>query len=172
MVRIMSRSILSDAFDHHVWATVHLLDACAELTVDQLATAVPGTYGSIIDTLRHTVGADVAYLDVLAGRQPAFDEEAASLADLRLRMVGHLRAWAGVLADDPDPDTPAVRYREDGSEGHAPTGIRLAQVLHHGTDHRSQVCTGLTSMGVEPPEIDVWAFAEAQGRLRDVPPPA
>lgn len=168
----MSRSILSDAFDHHVWATVRLLDVCAELTTDQLATTVTGTYGSIIDILRHTVGADVAYLDVLAGDQPSFDEEEASVSDLRARMVSHLRVWATIIADDPDPDTPAIRYREDGSEGHAPTGIRLAQVLHHGTDHRSQVCTTLTSLGIEPPEIDVWAFAESQGRLREVPPTA
>ena len=168
----MTRSILSDAFDHHVWATVHLLDACATLTADQLDTNVTGTYGSIIDTLRHLVGADVAYLDVLAGDQPPFDEESATLADLRSRMVAHLRAWAGVIGDDPDPDTPSIRYRDDGSEGHAPTGIRLAQVLHHGTDHRSQVCTTLTSLGIEPPEIDVWAFAESQGRYQEVPPPA
>lgn len=165
----MSRPILSDAFDHHVWATVHLLDACAELDSDQLAATVAGTYGSVIDTLRHLVDADVAYLEVLAGEQETFDEEAATLADLRSRMTGHLRAWAGVLSDDLDPDTPAIRYRDDGSEGHAPTGIRLAQVLHHGTDHRSQVCTTLTSLGIEPPDIDVWAFAESQGRYREVP---
>lgn len=165
----MSRSILSDAFDHHVWATVRLLDACQGLTSDQLSATVTGTYGSIIDTLRHIVGADVAYLDVLAGDQAPFDEEAATLTDLRSRMVGHLRSWAGVISDDPDPDTPAIRYREDGSEGHAPTGIRLAQVLHHGTDHRSQVCTALTSLGLEPPDIDVWAFAETQGRYREIP---
>ncbi len=166
----MSRSILSDAFDHHVWATVHLLDACAELTPDQMEATVTGTYGSIIDTLRHIVGADVAYLDVLAGDQAEFDEEAATVADLRSRMVGHLRTWAGYIADEPDPDTPAVLHREDGSEGHAPTGIRLAQALHHGTDHRSQICTTLTYLGIEPPEIDVWALAESQGRYREVPP--
>ncbi len=166
----MSRSILSDAFDHHVWATVHLLDACVVLTADQLDADVTGTYGSIIGTLRHIVGADVSYLDVLAGDQPPFEEETASVADLRSRMVTHLRKWAGVLADDPDPDVMSIRYREDGSEGHAPAGIRLAQALHHGTDHRSQVCTTLTSLGIEPPEIDVWAFAESQGRYHEVPP--
>ncbi len=167
----MSRSILSDAFDHHVWATVHLLDACAALTPEQLDATVTGTYGTILDTLRHIVGADVAYLEVLAGDQADFEEGDATLGDLRSRMVGHLRAWAGVIADDPDPDTEVIRYRDDGSEGHAPTGIRLAQALHHGTDHRSQVCTTLTALGIEPPEIDVWAFAESQGRYREVPPP-
>ncbi len=46
-----------------------------------------------------------------------------------------------------------------GSESHAPLGIRLAQVLDHGT-HRSQICTALTTLGVEPPDIDVWDFGD------------
>jgi len=47
-------------------------------------------------------------------------------------------------------------------------GLRLAQVVHHGTDHRSQVCTALTSFGLTPPEIDLWSFGEATGRTRPV----
>jgi uncharacterized damage-inducible protein DinB len=62
------------------------------------------------------------------------------------------------------------RHRDDGSQTHAPLGIRLAQVLHHGTDHRSQICTALTTLGVEPPAIDVWDFGEQDGRVLEVPP--
>ncbi len=58
---------------------------------------------------------------------------------------------------------------DDGSEFHAPLGIRLSQAIHHGTDHRSQVCTALTNLGITPPEIDVWDYAQAGGRLVDVP---
>jgi hypothetical protein len=54
----MTRSDLSDAFAHHVWATLRLLDVCQELGPEQLETAVPGTYGSILDTMRHLVAAD------------------------------------------------------------------------------------------------------------------
>ena len=39
-------------------------------------------------------------------------------------------------------------------------------MIQHGTDHRSQVCTALTSLGVEPPEIDLWDYGEATGRTR------
>jgi uncharacterized damage-inducible protein DinB len=49
-------------------------------------------------------------------------------------------------------------------------GIRLAQALHHGTDHRSQICTALSTLGVEPPAIDVWDFCEQDGRLVEIPP--
>jgi uncharacterized damage-inducible protein DinB len=166
----MTRSILADAFDHHVWATLRLLDTCAGLTSEQLETTVTGTFGSIIDTLRHLVGADVSYLEVLSGNStPGFDESDMSIAELASTMARHEVGWAAVLEADIDPDSWSVRRREDGSEGHAPTGIRLAQVLHHGTDHRSQVCTALTAIGVEPPPIDVWDLAESQGRYREVP---
>jgi uncharacterized damage-inducible protein DinB len=43
--------------------------------------------------------------------------------------------------------------------------VRLAQALHHGTDHRSQICSSLTSLGVEPPGIDVWEYGFANGRV-------
>jgi uncharacterized damage-inducible protein DinB len=48
----VSRSLLDDAFAHHAWATTRLIDACLRLTPEQLATGVPGTYGSILETLR------------------------------------------------------------------------------------------------------------------------
>ena len=62
-----------------------------------------------------------------------------------------------------DADDIAVRRSRTGPGTHVRVGIRLAQVVHHGTDHRSQVCTALTELGIEPPEIDVWAWAEATG---------
>ncbi len=62
-----------------------------------------------------------------------------------------------------------TRHRDDGTDSLAPLGIRLAQVLHHGTDHRSQICTALTTLGIEPPAIDVWDFADEGGRLSVVP---
>ncbi len=162
-------SLLEDAFAHHVWATIRLLDACADLAPEQLATNVPGTYGSIIDTLRHTVGADASYLSLLSGgrRNAIHDIEEADmdLSTLREAMVRSGPGWSALLATDPDPDTTVVRHREDGSESRAPMSIRIAQALHHGTDHRSQVCTALTSLGIEPPGIDTWAFARSEGRL-------
>jgi uncharacterized damage-inducible protein DinB len=165
----MVRSLLADAFGHHLWATLRVIDACSELNEAQLATTVPGTYGSILDTIRHTVGADAGYLFVLTdGRRPELteDEEARmDLGQLRAVMVEHDRLWSELLAGDLDPDADAVRHRDDGTDSHAPVGIRLAQAIHHGTDHRSQVCTALTSLGIEPPDIDAWAYAESQGRL-------
>jgi hypothetical protein len=52
----MSTSLLQDAFAHHVWATLRLIDACRELSPLQLETAVPGTYGSSLARMHHLVG--------------------------------------------------------------------------------------------------------------------
>ncbi len=169
----MTRPILSDAFGHHHWATIRLIDACLPLTQDQLGTVVPGTFGTILDTMRHIVGADAGYLFVLTGGAVTeIDEAAMSLDELRAAEVGFGEGWAALIAQDLDPDKVLVRTREDGSKSLAPLGIRMAQVLHHGSDHRSQICTALTVLGIEPPAIDVWDFAWKDGRLSEVPPPA
>ena len=79
-------------------------------------------------------------------------------------------AWDRVAARELDGTQAMTRYRDDGSTSTAPLSIRIVQALHHGTDHRSQVCTALTSLGIEPPEIDVWAYAWKDDRLTETPP--
>ena len=59
---LMAGSLLDDAFAHHIWATGRLIDACADLSPDQLAASAPGTYGSVIATLRHLVSSDRWYV--------------------------------------------------------------------------------------------------------------
>jgi uncharacterized damage-inducible protein DinB len=165
----MSRPLLADAFAHHVWATLRLIDACLALRPEQLETTVEGTYGSILATMRHLIGADASYLWVLTdGRVTEVEEDRMDLVELRALMESNGAEWASLVAQDLDPDSDVVRHRDDGIDSYAPLGIRLAQALNHGTDHRSQVCTALTSLGIEPPEIDVWAFATHEGRLSEV----
>ena len=166
----MATSLMEDAFAHHIWATLELIDACAPLSDDQLATPVPGTYGSIVATMRHTVGSDRSYLLSLGEELESFDRDAADLAALRAAMEAQGVAWLRLLTEDTDADRVVVRRHDDGWVTHATVGIRFAQAIHHGTDHRSQICTALTSLGVEPPEIDVWAFGEGVGRVVDEPP--
>ena len=164
----MAQPLLSDAFAHHVWATIRQLDACAALDDAQLATTVPGTYGSIIDTLRHIVDGDVFYLDILRGGAPEpFDKGARDISYLRAVMVAHGPEWVEILARfaSADPATDIIEYEESGWATHAPLGIRLGQVLYHGTDHRSQVNTALSSLGIEPPAIEGWDIARDDGRM-------
>jgi uncharacterized damage-inducible protein DinB len=159
--------MLLDAFAHHVWATQQLLDACATLDAAQLGAPAAGTFGSIQRTLRHLVGSDSFYLFWLTG-EPAHDvdPDAMDLAALRSVMERNGAAWSHVLGQDLDPDAVIVEVDDDGAyEKRAPVGIRLAQALHHGSEHRGQVCTALAALGLEPPNIDVWDFGLHNGRV-------
>lgn len=165
-------SLLRDGFGHHVWATLKLIDTCLSLTDAQLTTNAPGAYGPILETFRHIVGADASYLFVISGGAALeIDEASMSLAELREVMVRDGEGWTALLATDLDPDRVVTRHRDDGSKSHAPLGVRLTQAVQHGTDHRSQIATALTSLGIEPPDIDVWAWADSQGRISVDPAP-
>lgn len=75
---------------------------------------------------------------------------------------------AALLSRSPDPD--AVLTEVDPTDGFrrvAPVSVWLASTLNHGSDHRSQICTALTSLGLRPPTIDVMAFGVEVGRVEE-----
>lgn len=170
----MSSSLLEAAFAHHVWATLRVIDTCLDLSSKELQTSVVGTRGPILETLRHFVRGDSEYLFILTG-EPAFDIGRGHIAlpELRVVMERTGSGWSEFLSRPLDPDAMVREVDEtDGYERSAPIGFRLAQALHHGTDHRSQICTALTTLGVEPPAIDVWNFGLDINRIVEKMPDA
>ena len=166
----MTTSILTHAFAHHAWANERIFEACRSLGAAELMAPVPGTYGPIVAILHHIVDADAFYLRVLTGRDDFVyinEDWLFSVEELSAFSKQHEAAFAELLDGWTDPDVDVVEHG-DGFEFHAPLGIRLGQVLHHGTDHRSQVCTALTGMGITPPLIDLWDYAEAKGMSKGV----
>ena len=58
---------------------------------------------------------------------------------------------------------------DDGTyETHA--AIVTAQALHHGSAHREQICAILRDLGLDPPEVQPWDFADSTGRSRWIKP--
>ena len=166
----MNGSVLGDAFAHHVWATLRLLDACLVLTREQMEGYVPGAYRPVLRTMRHLVGGDCFYLSMLTERTDLIDKDRLGIRELRAVMESNGTAWSAFLEHDVDPDAVIRDVDAHSYQRYAPVGIRLAQALHHGSDHRSQVCTALTALGLEPPSIDVWAFGLESGRIVEIPP--
>ena len=156
----MSGSLVDVAFAHTAWATLQVIDACIDLSTEQLRTNVLGTRGPIIETLRHIVTGDAQDLFILTG-DPTFDVDFGdlSLPELRVAMEGIGAGWSRFISSSIDPDA-MVREVDstDGYERTAPVAFRLAGTLEHGTDHRSQICTALTSLGLEPPAVDVMSY--------------
>jgi uncharacterized damage-inducible protein DinB len=165
----MSDSLLDAAFAHNVWATLRVIDACLDLSTEELRTNVLGTRGAIIETLRHIVADDANDLFILTG-DPTFDVEVegTSLPELRVAMERIGAGWSRFISRPIDPDAMVREVDEtDGYERTAPVAFRLAQALHHGTDHRSQVCTALTTLGVEPPAVDVMSYGVDVHRIME-----
>jgi len=164
-------SPLEAAFAHHAWATIRLVDACEDLSPEQLRHAVPGTRGPIIDTLAHIVDGDSWDLAIVEGRDLADVEDTClDLGAIRRVMQGNAARRSSYLSRSPDPDAMVTEVDPaDGFRRVASIGMRLAATLDHGSDHRSQICTGLTTLGIRPPSLDVMTFGVEVGRVQETP---
>ena len=161
-------NLIPELFRHNSMMNMRLIAACRDLTADQLDATATGTYGSIAATLVHIANSQRSYaarlLDVprperltehpfpgwpaLAGHMTEGDsalELAVAQSDLDREVV--------VTGDDP-PGAWSM-----------PVGLFLLQAINHGTEHRSQVATILTQLGIEPPNMDGWTYIEASGQL-------
>jgi uncharacterized damage-inducible protein DinB len=163
-------SPLVDPLAHNSWATRQLIGFCRDtLSPEQLQATTEGTYGTILATLQHVVGAEGRYRLRLAGRGPDWPAKPEDTPDLdRLERMNDEMAgwWQELAATEFDPDRRIdVTNPAFGDPFEVTAGMLVAQSINHGNEHRAQVFTILTTIGIEPPELDGWAWGEATGRL-------
>jgi uncharacterized damage-inducible protein DinB len=161
-------------FRHKTWATLRLIEHCQGLADEHLDATIPGTYGTIRETLRHVVDAEQGYFSILT-RQPFLtkDEAAAFVFSDPLpdgpvpldELAEHIRSlgprWE-VLAQDADLQAREVTTTDGWTW---PGALILAQAIHHASDHRTHVMSILGARGLElpgPNDLDVWGYGEAE----------
>ena len=153
--------VLVTLFRHKTWATLRLIEHCRGLPDELLDATVPGTFGSIRDTLRHLVSAEEWYFWILTGERlsEGLNDGPAALEELarRIRQLGP--RWEALARDE---DLPTREVTPDQG-WHLPAAIPLAQAIHHADDHRSHVLSILGARGLDVPEWDVWAYATSAG---------
>jgi uncharacterized damage-inducible protein DinB len=151
--------ILTTLFSHNLWANLRLLERCAELTSEQLDAAIPGTFGSIQDTLQHIVTAEQSYFSRISTGQPYRRPQDAPPMTLA-KMVDAARASGlGLIEWAPKVQaTDTVQLDWDGTLREVPKTVILAQVINHATEHRAQIMAMMTQIGVEPPELSSWLY--------------
>jgi uncharacterized damage-inducible protein DinB len=163
-----SMDILVELFRHNTMMNRRLLDACRQLTPEQLGATATGTYGTIGATLTHLANAQTGYAARLLGLErlerlaedpfPGFDvlAERLALGDAQLEQA----------ASQAIPETRVeVRGNDPPGVWLMPVSLFFLQAINHGTEHRSQIATILTQLGVEPPEMDGWAYLMASGHM-------
>ena len=156
-----SAEVLRDMFEHHLWATEMLIDHLESFPRGRLDEAVPGTYGSMLETLTHLLEADDRYLIRLRDPDPVRkpDRGTVPLVQLRDEVREHRERWGEAL-DDLDAGTlsAAVLHATDYPDTDPAESMLLIQAIHHGNDHRTQICSTLGALELPLPEIDGWDF--------------
>lgn len=150
---------LTTLFSHHLWANMRLFQQCAGLSSEQLDATISGAYSSIRDTLEHIVKAEQNYFSRISTGQPYQRPEnppPMTIAEMieSLRSTGSgLIEWAPKIQAS---DTVPIDW--DGTPREVPKTILLTQVINHATEHREQIKTIMTQLGIEPPDLQGWAY--------------
>jgi uncharacterized damage-inducible protein DinB len=153
---------LVEFYKHNLWANLRLLEACAQLSDAQLGTSAPGTYGSISHTLVHLFRAEENYLALLQGRRRDSTLILGEYPGIDALCEHARRSGEGLMALAATVDLAQVLQGDDDDGPYElPVMVPLMQAINHATDHRSQIATMLSQGGIEPPELDVWAYDEA-----------
>lgn len=149
-------------YDYNYWATSRILDTAETLAPEQFTQPLL-KLGHMRGTLRHTLGAEIIWLERWQGHSPAQllkDEDVPTLADLRARwreQESHMRAFIAGLTDA-DLER-VVHYRNTRGDAYAePLGWLMAHVVNHGTQHRSEAAAMLTELGHSPGDLDLLAY--------------
>lgn len=159
----MSAHFLVKVFEHNNWANSQIIQACAVLSDAQLdAEPHTATIGSIRQTLMHVVTAQHGYLLLLTLPVAARHAISPSFAELQhaARISGEaLVAWASESSTYPTTQLQTT----DGY--FVEPWVVIVQIINHATEHREQISSMLSALGVTPPDLDGWAYGEVTNAL-------
>ncbi|MEX1022593.1 MAG: DinB family protein, partial [Dehalococcoidia bacterium] len=161
-------NVVDDLIGQNEWANLRIIEACRALADEQLDATAVGAYGSVRTTLVHMLGAEQQYIRDLGGRPTGPDLRRGFPGWVALEAAARLNASDLVHRLRLTLDTTVTKTFEDDTREEIEAGVLLVQAINHGAEHRSQICTILTTLGATTPEIDGWAWAEAEGRIRVV----
>ena len=158
---------LNDLAGHHRWATANLLAFCRNLDDTTLNTKIPGTYGSIWETLRHIFDSEASYLFRMTDAWPELPWKGDDPVDFDIlteRAALLATVFEEYVASDFDTEKTGVARGDDGTIFAVPVGVFVTQILHHANEHRAHVCTALGVLGFDPPSVSAWEYSFATGR--------
>jgi uncharacterized damage-inducible protein DinB len=155
----MAGNILEKLFEHNNWANLQIIRVCSTLSDEQLdAEPKSATLGSIRSTLYHLVTSQQGYLRLLTlpleeRLEPVPDPPFAQLLEHATSSGGQLQALAG------EELSLRVKGQIRTRNGYlAEPWVVMIQVINHATEHREQIKSMLSELGVTPPDIDGWDY--------------
>jgi len=147
-------------YRHHRWSNLRLIDFLSGLSLEHLELTVPGTYGSVLATVRHVVSSDADYVRIIpdAPDVPQIDDVGGFEGWEDLRRVANAAGTALIGYVDGLTDDAFFVDVDEGVAFDLSRSILLNQVIHHATDHRGQIATTLSAHGVAVPDLSTWSW--------------
>lgn len=152
-------STLVELIRYNNWANEQVFAAVQKLTSEQQAAAAPGVYGSIHRTMGHIVAAEADYINRLTGKgpQPHFRwEDGPAVNDIFVFSNTVADALLDAVLRIP-PDH-IVHEEEDGNTMDYKASLLFIQVIDHGIEHRTNITTILSGLGLPEMEVDGWGY--------------
>ena len=164
----MSENILAYLFEHNNWANQKILEACAALTDEQLdAPPQSATEGSIRSTLLHLVSSQFGYMRLLTlPLEERMNIVKVSFTDLEISLKDSGERLLE-LARDADK-LPSSRIQSMRGHQFEPWVV-MVQIINHATEHREQIKSMLTALGITPPSMDGWDYGQSASALVPAP---
>ena len=160
----MAEGILAKLFEHNNWANLRIIQACSALSDGQLdAEPQSATKGSIRLTLIHLVASQQGYLSLLTLPVEARLHAPPAFADLAKSASISGEELLALARNEPSRDPPTQLRTTDGY--FVEPWVVMVQAISHATEHREQLSSMLTALGVTPPDLDGWAYGEATDAL-------
>jgi len=160
----MTNIILKKLFEHNNWANFQIIQACAALSDEQLeAEPQSVTKGNIRDTLLHLVSSQAGYLSLLTLPVEARLDVPPTFAELQESARSSGEGLLALVTDEPGK-LPKTQLQTTDSYLVEPWVVML-QAINHATEHREQIKSMLSSLGVTPPDIDGWDYGEVTKAL-------
>jgi uncharacterized damage-inducible protein DinB len=160
----MTENILEKLFEHNNWANLRIIKACSALSDEQLdAEPQSVTKGSIRRTLSHLVASQQGYLRTLTlPLEARLDAPSVAFAELQ---ESASKSGEGLLALARGRQKPLKSQLQTRDGYFVEPWVLMVQIINHATEHREQICSMLSAMGVTPPDLDGWSYGEATNAL-------
>ena len=156
----MTANILARLFEHNHWANLQLIQACSTLSDEQLdAEPQSATKGCIRLTLWHLLDTQQAYLSQLTkltNMEPRFNWEAPTNFAELLESAKFSGEGLLALARDETSKSLTTKIQDDGYS--IEPWVVMVAALSHASEHREQINSMLSALGVTPPRLDGGAY--------------
>lgn len=160
----MTELFLIKLFEHNNWANQRIIQACSSLSDEQL-DAVPQsvTKGTIRLTLVHLVSAQFSYLRTLT--LPVEERREAHTVDFAELQESTTKSGEGLLALAKGEQKPFTSPLQTRDGYYVEPWVLMVQIINHATEHREQINSMMSTLGIAPPDLDGWSYGEATHAL-------